>query len=89
MQDLRTLVTERSMMTTHIRGETIEIPHHSVGFLLEGFIKAHGFQEEFIVSPAALLPPHGKQSFVNSHASQGIQNEEITGKFLGLGKITR
>ncbi|WCJ33702.1 Sodium/hydrogen exchanger 7 [Euphorbia peplus] len=83
MQDLRTLVAERSMMTTHIRGETIEVPHHSVGFLLEGFIKAHGFQDEFIVSPAALLPPHGNRSFGNAHASPSTENEQRTGSKTG------
>ncbi|XP_065856867.1 sodium/hydrogen exchanger 8 isoform X2 [Euphorbia lathyris] len=83
MQDLRALVAERSMMTTHIRGETIEVPNHSVGFLLEGFIKAHGFQEEFIVSPAALLPPHGSHSFGNAHAKQSILNEQRTGSRTG------
>ncbi|XP_065880812.1 sodium/hydrogen exchanger 8-like isoform X2 [Euphorbia lathyris] len=78
MQDLRAVVAERSIMTTHIRGETIEVPHHSVGFLLEGFIKAHGLQDEFIVSPAALLPPHGNHSFGNAHENQSIQNEQRT-----------
>nr|AVA17742.1 SOS1-like protein 1 [Populus szechuanica] len=63
MQELRALVAERSVMTTYIRGETIEIPHHFIGFLLEGFIKAHGFQDELIASPAVLLPPQGNQSF--------------------------
>nr|AQN76675.1 Na+/H+ antiporter [Populus euphratica]AQN76688.1 Na+/H+ antiporter [Populus euphratica] len=63
MQELRALVAERSVMTTYLRGETIEIPHHSIGFLLEGFIKAHGFQDELIASPAVLLPPQGNQSF--------------------------
>ena len=62
MQELRALVAERSVMTTYIRGETIEIPHHSIGFLLEGFIKAHGSQEELIASPAVLLPLQGNQS---------------------------
>lgn len=63
MHELRALVAERSVMTTYIRGETVEIPRHSIGFLLEGFIKAHGFQHELIASPAVLLPPQGNQSF--------------------------
>ncbi|XP_011024860.1 PREDICTED: sodium/hydrogen exchanger 8-like isoform X1 [Populus euphratica] len=63
MQELRALVAERSVMTTGIRGETIEIPRHYIGFLLEGFLKAHGFQDELIASPAVLLPPQGNQSF--------------------------
>lgn len=69
IQDLRALVTERSIVTTYITGETIEIPYHSIGFLLEGFIKTEGGQE-LITSPAALLP---------SHASQSFQNLDITG----------
>nr|UTD53590.1 Na+/H+ exchanger 7 [Casuarina glauca] len=64
MQDLRALVTERSVMNIYIRGETIEIPHHSIGFLLEGFVKTLG-TEELITSPAALLPSHGSLSFQN------------------------
>ncbi|KAM6567523.1 hypothetical protein CsatA_026651 [Cannabis sativa] len=64
MQDLRALVAERSIMTIYIRGETIEIPHHSMGFLLEGFVKTQGTQE-LITSPAALLPSHVHQSFQN------------------------
>ncbi|KAL5554424.1 hypothetical protein UlMin_041825 [Ulmus minor] len=64
MQDLRALVAERSIMNIYIRGETIEIPHHSIGFLLEGFIKTQG-SLELITSPTALLPLHGYQSFHN------------------------
>ncbi|XP_050231835.1 sodium/hydrogen exchanger 8-like [Mercurialis annua] len=77
MQDIRALVAERSIMNTYGRGETIEVPHHSVGFLLEGFVKVHGFQEELITSPAALLTPHRNQSFTAQ--TQNIQNEKITG----------
>ena len=64
MQDLRALVAERSTMTIYIRGETIEIPHHSIGLLLEGFIKPEGSQE-LVASPSALLPSHAYQSFQN------------------------
>ncbi|CAK9163719.1 unnamed protein product, partial [Ilex paraguariensis] len=63
MQDLRALVAERSTMSIYIRGETVELPHHSIGFLLEGFIKTQDVQEELITSPAALLPSYGDQSF--------------------------
>ncbi|KAK6921584.1 hypothetical protein RJ641_012091 [Dillenia turbinata] len=59
MQDLRSLIAERSIMTIYLRGETIEIPPHSIGFLLEGFIRTHGFQEELITSPAPLLTCYG------------------------------
>lgn len=55
MQDLRALVAEKSIMTIYISGETIEVPHHSIGFLLDGFIKG---QEELITYPAALMPSH-------------------------------
>ncbi|XP_011021707.1 PREDICTED: sodium/hydrogen exchanger 8-like isoform X2 [Populus euphratica] len=68
MQELRVLVAQRSVITTYIRGETIEVPHHSLGFLLEGFIKAHGFQE-LIASPAVLLPLQGNQSSQNIEIS--------------------
>ncbi|GMH06731.1 hypothetical protein Nepgr_008571 [Nepenthes gracilis] len=56
MQDLRVLIAERSTMTTYIRGETVEVPSHSIGFLLEGFVKSHGLHQELITSPAALWP---------------------------------
>ncbi|CAL0329851.1 unnamed protein product [Lupinus luteus] len=64
MQDLRALVAERSVMAIYIRGETIEIPRHSVAFLLEGYVKTQGTQE-LVTSPAALLPSHGNLSFQN------------------------
>nr|XP_027097449.1 sodium/hydrogen exchanger 8-like isoform X2 [Coffea arabica] len=69
MQDLRALVAQKSIMSIYIRGETFEIPHHSVGFLLEGFIKAQGFQGELLTSPAALCP-YGDQSFRRSERSE-------------------
>lgn len=64
MQDLRALIAERSEMTIYIRGETIEIPHHSVAFLLEGYVKTQG-RQELVTAPATLLPSHGNQSFQN------------------------
>lgn len=70
MQDLRSLLVERSIMRICIRGETIEIPHYSIGFLLEGFVKTQGIQE-LIKSPAALLP---------SKEYQSLQTVEVTGK---------
>ncbi|XVE91879.1 hypothetical protein REPUB_Repub01dG0049300 [Reevesia pubescens] len=69
LQDLRALVAERSLMKTYIRGETIEVPHQSIGFLLEGFIKPFSVQEE-ITSPAILLPSHENQSFQNADMSE-------------------
>ncbi|XP_038875390.1 sodium/hydrogen exchanger 7 isoform X2 [Benincasa hispida] len=69
MRDFRVLVVERSVMTTHIAGETIEIPRHSIGLLLEGFIKSHGIQEELIASPAVLFSSHRNPSFHNMESS--------------------
>ncbi|KAF6168631.1 hypothetical protein GIB67_005243 [Kingdonia uniflora] len=66
MQELRTLVVERSVMNIYIRGETIEIPHHSIGFLLEGFVKT---QEELITSPGVLLSSYGDLSFLSVETS--------------------
>ena len=68
MQNLRALVAERSVMTVYIRGETIEIPHHSIGILLEGYVKVQGLQE-LVTSPAALLPSHGSLSFRSLESS--------------------
>lgn len=56
MQDLRTLIAERSTMNIYIRGENVELLHHAVGILLEGFIKLQGAQEELLTAPAAILP---------------------------------
>ncbi|KAL2343567.1 hypothetical protein Fmac_004852 [Flemingia macrophylla] len=66
MQDLRALIADpkRSRMTIFLRGETIEIPQHSVALLLEGYVKTQGLQE-LVTAPAALLPPHGNLSFRN------------------------
>jgi hypothetical protein len=56
MQDLRVLVAERSMISKHVRGETIEVPHHFISFLLEGSVKTSKGTDEIITSPAALFP---------------------------------
>ncbi|CAJ2677747.1 sodium/hydrogen exchanger 8 isoform X2 [Trifolium pratense] len=64
VQDLRALIAERSEMTMYIRGETIEIPSHSVAFLLEGYVKTQG-RQELVTAPAALVPSHGNRSFQN------------------------
>ncbi|XP_031268164.1 sodium/hydrogen exchanger 7 isoform X2 [Pistacia vera] len=69
LQDLRALVAERSSMATYIRGEIIEIPYRSIGFLLEGFIKTDGVEEKLITSPAALFPSQGNQSFQSAETS--------------------
>uniref|UniRef100_A0A2P2LR88 SOS1 n=1 Tax=Rhizophora mucronata TaxID=61149 RepID=A0A2P2LR88_RHIMU len=79
MQELRALMAERSTMTIYITGEIIEVPQHSIGFLLEGFIKAHGFQNELITPPAALFPSHANQSFHHALGNQSSPNMEISG----------
>ena len=69
MQDLRALVAERSTTAIYIRGEVVEIPFHSIGILLEGYVKTQDVHEELIASPAPLLPSRGHQSFQNLEAS--------------------
>nr|XP_043623199.1 sodium/hydrogen exchanger 8-like [Erigeron canadensis]XP_043623200.1 sodium/hydrogen exchanger 8-like [Erigeron canadensis]XP_043623201.1 sodium/hydrogen exchanger 8-like [Erigeron canadensis] len=69
MHDLRTLVAERSTMSTYITGETFELSQNKIGLLLEGFIKSQGHLE-LITAPSALFPLYSDRSF---HVS------EITG----------
>ncbi|CAN4087562.1 unnamed protein product [Withania somnifera] len=71
MQDMRALVAERSTMNVYIRGESSELPHHSIGFLLEGFVKTHGSHEGLLSAPAPLLPSTFEQ--------QKLQNAEASG----------
>ncbi|XAR48002.1 hypothetical protein NMG60_11030674 [Bertholletia excelsa] len=66
MQEMRAMVAERSTITIYLSGETIEIPQHSIGFLLEGFVKKQGVHEELVTSPTALLPSGGDPSFFSS-----------------------
>ncbi|KAM7269962.1 hypothetical protein ACFE04_029176 [Oxalis oulophora] len=63
MQKLRVLVAEHSTMTCYIRGETVEIPNHSIGILLDGFLRSRSFEGELITSPAALFHPQANLSF--------------------------
>ncbi|KAF8021108.1 hypothetical protein BT93_G1514 [Corymbia citriodora subsp. variegata] len=77
MQELRALVAERSEMTTYIGGETIELSQHSIGFLLEGFIKTQGVEGELITSPAALWPLHGNSSF-RSRGTSGTRTASFS-----------
>ncbi|KAK8655696.1 hypothetical protein V6N13_108267 [Hibiscus sabdariffa] len=76
LQDLRALVVERSSMKTYITGETIEVSHQSIGFLLEGFVKPLIAQEELITSPAVLWPSQGNQSFLN--ADKSVKKTNLT-----------
>lgn len=71
MQEVRALVAEKSTTNTYLKEESIEVPHHFVGLLLEGCVRGQGIQEELIASPAALMPWYGDMS------SQG---SEISGK---------
>ncbi|XP_031110649.1 sodium/hydrogen exchanger 8 isoform X2 [Ipomoea triloba] len=68
MPDLRALVAERSTMSTYIRGESFELPHHSIGFLIEGFVRGQD-AGELVTSPAALLPSRMDQSSRKSEMS--------------------
>ncbi|KAK7319185.1 hypothetical protein RJT34_03903 [Clitoria ternatea] len=77
MQDLRALIAERSQMTIYITGETIEIPHHSVALLLEGYVKTQG-RQELVTAPAALLPSHENLSFQNLASSGGSKQASFT-----------
>ncbi|XP_043695377.1 sodium/hydrogen exchanger 8 isoform X2 [Telopea speciosissima] len=70
MQELRALVVERSIMNRYIGGETVEIPIHSIGLLLDGFMKNQDVQE-LITSPATLLPSYGELNFVNLETAVG------------------
>ncbi|XP_073147913.1 sodium/hydrogen exchanger 7 isoform X4 [Henckelia pumila] len=56
MSDLRALMAERSMMNIYIRGESFEVPHNSIGLLLEGFIKMQGWQGDLLTAPAVIFP---------------------------------
>lgn len=78
MQEIRALLAERSLMAIYIRGETVEIPQHSIGFLLEGFVKYQGVREELITSPAALLPSHGNLSFPSLETSGKLDMSNIS-----------
>ncbi|KAI3997205.1 hypothetical protein MKX01_009049 [Papaver californicum] len=69
MQDLRSLVMERSDMNIYTRGDIIEISPHSIGFLLEGFVTTITDQEEMITSPGVLLPIYGDLSFLSLETS--------------------
>ncbi|MCD7454418.1 Son of sevenless 1 [Datura stramonium] len=76
MQDMRALVAERSTMSVYIRGESFELPHHSIGILLEGFAKAHGSHEGLLSAPAPLLPSSWEQqSFHNIEASASFSHQ--------------
>lgn len=70
MQDLRVLISESSTMNTYLSGESVEVPSHSIGLLLEGFIKSHFPMEEIIAPPAVLWPGKGNLSCM-SHEGSG------------------
>ncbi|XP_047969241.1 LOW QUALITY PROTEIN: sodium/hydrogen exchanger 8-like [Salvia hispanica] len=72
MQDLRTLIAERSILNVYIRGKSFELLPQSVGFLLEGFIRQQGGEEEMLTAPAAILPCPD-QSFSQSETLAGAE----------------
>ncbi|XP_015957926.1 sodium/hydrogen exchanger 8 [Arachis duranensis] len=76
MQELRAMIAERSQMTIYIRGETIEIPNHSVAFLLEGYVKTQA-RQELVTAPAVLLSSQGNLSF-HSLSSSGIRKSSFS-----------
>ncbi|KAH9620119.1 hypothetical protein KSS87_023887 [Heliosperma pusillum] len=76
MQDMRKLTAERSTMNTYVRDETIEVPGHFIGLLLEGYIKSHSLVEDLIASPAVLWPAKGNSSFLSQDGS-GCQRRTI------------
>ncbi|KAI3951869.1 hypothetical protein MKW92_021475 [Papaver armeniacum] len=69
MQDLRSLVMERSHMNIYMEGDIIEIPPHCIGFLLEGTVTTITDQEEMITSPGVLSPIYGDLSFLSLETS--------------------
>ncbi|XP_017226139.1 sodium/hydrogen exchanger 7 isoform X3 [Daucus carota subsp. sativus] len=74
MQEVRALVAEKSTMSRYPVEESIEVPHHFIGLLLEGHIKGQGIQEELIESPAALMPLYGDTNKQESDISVGIES---------------
>lgn len=55
MQEVRALVAEKSTMSTYLKEESIEVPHHFIGLLLEGYVKGQGIQEELTSSTDAFV----------------------------------
>ncbi|MCL7031164.1 hypothetical protein MKW94_005020 [Papaver nudicaule] len=68
MHELRSLVVERSDMNIYMSKKIIEIPPHSIGFLLEGSINTTD-PEEMVMSPAVLLPSYGDLCFPSLETS--------------------
>ncbi|CAH9078899.1 unnamed protein product, partial [Cuscuta epithymum] len=63
MPDLRAFIARKSTLSTYTRGESFELAHHSIGFLLEGFVKSQGEDGQLVSFPAALYPScEGKSS---------------------------
>ncbi|KAJ6806539.1 sodium/hydrogen exchanger 8 [Iris pallida] len=73
MHELRGLVTERSTMNIYIQGEVIEIRPHSIGFLLEGYVKTQDSHQDFFTSPSVLLPSHADLN-LSTQESPGVKN---------------
>ena len=70
MHELRSLVAERSNMSTYITEEIFELPHNMIGLLLEGFIKTQSTFE--LITPIAAL-------FPTSSSDKSFRVSKITG----------
>ncbi|KAJ6809520.1 sodium/hydrogen exchanger 8 [Iris pallida] len=79
MHELRGLVAERSTMNIHIQGEVIEIRPHSIGFLLEGFVKTQDSHQDLFTSPSVLLPSQADLD-LSTQESPGVKNASFCHK---------
>ncbi|OAY77908.1 Sodium/hydrogen exchanger 7 [Ananas comosus] len=69
MHELRLFSAERSTMKNYGRGEVIELKQNSAAILLDGFVRIKEEQQNFIMPPAVLLPPHTDASFYGLESS--------------------
>lgn len=74
MHELRLFLAERSTMKNYGRGEVIELKQNSAAILLDGFVRTKEEQQNFIMPPAVLLPPHTAASFYGLESSGKCKN---------------
>lgn len=84
MQEVRALVAEKSTMSRYPVEESIEVPHHFIGLLLEGHIKGKEIQEELIESPAALMPLYGDTNSQESDISGKTSRKMIAQSIISV-----
>ncbi|GKC18105.1 putative plasma membrane Na(+) /H(+) antiporter, partial [Tanacetum coccineum] len=84
MHELRTLVAERSTMSTLITGECFDLPQNMIGLLLEGIIKTQGTLE-LITAPAALFPSYSDSSFQVSEIAASRTRNRRTSSLVSHG----